>query len=283
MDTKDMLRKLIAVLAMIVPVCAVLAQTPVGEVKPGLVQHSAESRPLVVSQAMVGIPAALNKGTIYVGPLSAMPAVSGTGKVPLVLFMHGSSGLGLKAIAEWQNWLATLGIASMSPDSFALRGRLTYTSPVDKDTYEKIHALRASEIDLALQALREMPWADMSRLVLAGTSEGAVPVARYRGDGFIGRIIFSWSCEDNYFVHAHGTAIPQDQPTLNIISSTDPYFSPSNSWLGGSPSALGHCGAALKGNKKASIVLVPGAPHTVLMFDQAKGPVEGFLKGLFGR
>jgi hypothetical protein len=38
----------------------------------------------------------------------------------------------------------------------------------------------------------------------------------------------------------------------------------------------------LKDNKKASIVLIPGAPHTVLMFDQAKVPVEGFLRSLFG-
>ena len=125
-----------------------------------------------------------------------------------------------------------------------------------------------------------MPWVDTSQIVLAGTSEGSVPVARYTGTEFAGRIMFAWSCEENYFVSAHKTAIPDDQPTLNIISSTDPYFSPSNAWIG-NPQATGHCGAALKNNKKASIVLIPGGPHTVLTFPQAMGPVEGFLRNLF--
>ena len=49
----------------------------------------------------------------------------------------------------------------------------------------------------------------------------------------------------------------------------------------GNPKAIGHCGAILKNNKKASVVLIPGGPHTVLMFPQAKGPVEGFLKDIF--
>lgn len=273
---------LIALATACVLVAPAASQTPKGELKAGAVAHTTESRPLVVSQALVGVPSSLTRGAVYVGPLNAMPATLAPGKVPLVVFLHGSSGLGLPAIGEWQRWLATLGIATIAPDSFALKDRLTYSSPVDKDTYEKVHAMRASEIEIVLEAARKIPWVDTSRMVLAGTSEGAVPVARYRGDAFIGRIIFSWSCEDNYFVHSHATAIPDNQPTLNIISSTDPYFSRSNSWLGASPTALGHCGESLKGNKKASIVLVPGAPHTILMFDQAKAPVEGFLRGLFG-
>ena len=125
-----------------------------------------------------------------------------------------------------------------------------------------------------------MNWADKTKLVLAGTSEGSVPVARHTGNEFAGRILFAWACENNYFVTAHQTSIPNDQPTLNIISSTDPYFSPSNTWIG-NPQAVGHCGQILKNNKKASIVLIPGGPHTVLTFPQAKGPVEGFLKDLF--
>jgi hypothetical protein len=194
--------------------------------------------------------------------------------------MHGSSGLGLKAIAEWQQWLAKMGIASFAPNSFALKDRMTYTSPIDKDNYEKLHTFRATEIEITLKALLQMPWVDTSQIVLAGTSEGSVPVARYTGKEFAGRIMFAWSCEENYFVSAHKTAIPDDQPTLNIISSTDPYFSPSNAWIG-NPQATGHCGAALKNNKKASIVLIPGGPHTVLTFPQAMGLVEGFLRNLF--
>lgn len=258
---------------------SVWGQTPKGAIQPGALEHTAESRQALVSGAQVALPASLTQADIYFGPLKDAPSV-GTKQAPVVVFMHGSSGLGLKAIGEWQRWLAGMGIASVAPDSFGLKNRMTYSSPIDKVNYEKVHALRASEIGVTVQALRQLSWADPSKWVLAGTSEGAVPVARYAGKEFIGRILFAWGCEDNYFVESHQTAIPDDLPVLNIISSSDPYFSPSNSWIG-NPKAAGHCGAALKNNKKASIVLIPGGPHTVLMFTQAKGPVEGFLKDLF--
>lgn len=259
--------------------CALaFAQTPKGEIKAGPLVHTAESSAGLVNEAQVAFPASLVQGAIYVGPLKDAPKLS-SAKVPVVIFMHGSSGLGLKAIGEWQQWLASLGIASIAPNSFALKDRMTYSSPIDKETYEKLHAFRATEIDITLKALQQMSWADKSKIVLSGTSEGSVPVARYTGKEFAGRIMFAWSCEDNYFVTAHKTVIPDDQPTLNIISSTDPYFSPSNTWLGNAQ-AIGHCGALLKSNKKASIVLIPGGPHTVLTFPQAKGPVQSFLTDL---
>ena len=250
------------------------AQAPAGEVKGTETTHTAASARDVIQGAQIALPAAITGGQVYVGPLRSAPATQG--KAPVVVFMHGSSGLGLKAIGEWQQWLATLGIASLAPDSFALPNRLTYKSPVDKPVYERIHALRVSEIVLAAQAVQTLAWADPSRVVLAGTSEGATAVARYTGPEFAGRIVFSWSCEDNYFVESPKTALPQDKPVLNVMSSTDPFFSPSNSWLG-NPSATGHCGAALKANKLASIVLIPGAPHTLMNLPAARHPVEGFL------
>jgi hypothetical protein len=125
--------------------------------------------------------------------------------------------------------------------------------------------------------LRSTDWADSSRMVLAGTSEGAVAVARYAGAEFAGRIIYSWSCEDNYFVEKHDTAVLPQQPMLNVISATDPFFSPSNSWLGNS-GAKGHCGTALKEHKAASVVLIPGAPHTLINLAPARHATAGFLR-----
>jgi hypothetical protein len=200
--------------------------------------------------------------------------------VPVVVFLHGSSGLGLAAIGEWQRWLATQGIASIAPDSFALAGRLTYKSPVDKAVYERVHALRASEVAPTVAALAATAWADTSRLVLAGTSEGAVPVARHPGTGFRGRLMYAWSCEDNYFTTGHGTQLPPTQPVLNVISLTDPFFSQTNAWLG-NPQARGHCGAALQQHKNATVVLLAGAPHTLLMLPAARHATAGFLQDLF--
>ena len=178
------------------------------------------------------LPASVTGGAIYSGTFANSPKDTKT-KIPVVLFLHGSSGLELKAIGEWQLWLASMGVASIAPDSFALPDRITYKSLVGKCLYEKIHALRASEIPLALQALRSAPWADTSRLLLAGTSEGGPAVARYAGQEFAGSMLYSRSCENNYFVEGHRTA-DITQPVLNVMSATDVFFSPSNPWLGNS-------------------------------------------------
>ena len=110
-------------------------------------------------------------------------------------------------------------------------------------------------------------------------SEGAPAVARYTGGEFAGRILYSWSCENNYFVEQHRTAMPADRPVLNVMSSTDVFFSPSNAWLGNA-AAKGHCGDALAANKQASVVLIPGAPHTLLMLPPARHATEGFVRDL---
>lgn len=255
-----------------------LAADPQGEIKGGAVEHTRESSAAAVQRAAVVLPAEVTGGAVFVGRFHDAPRTSSR-KVPVVVFLHGSSGLGLKAIGEWQLWLATQGVASIAPDSFALPDRLTYKSPVDKTTYEKVHALREAEIGLAVAALKDVAWADSARLVLAGTSEGAVAVARHGGTEFAGRMIFSWSCEDNYFVTAPRTAVVIDQPVLNVISLSDPYFSQKNAWLGNAL-ATGNCGAAFIGSKRATIVLIADAPHTLLNLPAARTATAGFLRDL---
>lgn len=270
-----LLKKWIWTLALISPFA--WAQTaPTGEVKGTAAVHTAESARAVMDGAHLVLPASVTGGALYKGPLRDAP-VQVRERAPVVIFLHGSSGLGLKAIGEWQQWLAEMGIASVAPDSFALPDRITYKSPVPKDVYEKIHALRVSEISLAVAAVSAAPWADAKRMVLAGTSEGATAVARYKGSEFAGRMVFAWSCENNYFVQSHDTALPMDRPVLNIISLSDPFFSPANSWLG-NPAALGHCGAVLKDNKQATIVLIAGAPHTLINLPAARYTTAGFLR-----
>lgn len=251
------------------------AQTPVGSVQEGLSAHTPDSLRGLVQQASVGLPASVTGKDVFIGPFKDMPATRAV-KVPVVVFLHGSSGLGLPAIAQWQRWLAKLGYASIAPDSFALNSRLTYKSPVDTATYERIHALRLSEIAPVLEALKTQPWAQMQQLVLAGTSEGAVPVSRYAGAGFAAKIIYAWGCEKNYFVEQAKPSFDLKQPVLNIISAVDPFFSKTNGWLG-NDAALGHCGAALKNHPQAAIVLIPDAPHTLITLPAAQHATAGFL------
>jgi dienelactone hydrolase len=259
--------------------CLAQAQlAPGGEIKGTAFVHTESSARAAMETAAVVLPTQVTGGAVFSGLLKDAPKTAQR-KVPVVVFMHGSSGLGLKAIGEWQAWLATLGVASIAPNSFSLPDRITYKSPVDKETYEKIHQLRLSEVVLAVQAVKNQAWADSARMVLAGTSEGAVSVARYTGSDFVGRILYSWSCENNYFVQEHRTALPKDQPVLNVMSATDVFFSSSNAWLGNTK-PLGHCGDALKDNKTASVTLIPGAPHTLLMLPAAQHATAGFVRDL---
>lgn len=271
--------KLILALVLSSLLPSAFAQAPDGEVKGNAYTHTAASSKEVIQNSQVSVPAVYNNGQEYFGKFRDAPS-DVKGNIPIVIFMHGSSGLGLKAIEEWQHWLSKLGVASIAPDSFVLPDRITYKSPVSKEVYEKIHALRASEIQLAIQALKNIQWVDKSRIVLAGTSEGGTAVARYDGSELAGRIIFSWSCENNYFVTSPITAVPLGQPVLNVISANDPFFSPSNKWLGNNE-ALGHCANALKDHKNSSIVLIPGAPHTLINLRAARQPVEKFLLDIF--
>ena len=250
--------------------------TPVGEVKGSGWEHTPTTLAATVQQADLVIPAAATGGAMFVGKFRDAPALK-SAKIPVVLFLHGSSGLGLKAISEWQQWLARAGVASVAPDSFSLPDHVTYKSPISKAEYERMHALRASEIAPMLAALKALPWVDGARIVLAGTSEDSVPVARYRGTEFAARMLFAWSCEPNYFVVEPHNAFEANKPVLNVISATGPFFSPSNSWLGNA-SAKGHCADALKELKRASVALIPGAPHTLLNLPAVRDITSGFLK-----
>lgn len=258
----------------------VQAPAPQGEVKGSAWQHSAASLRAAVHQGRLVLPPAAAGGAVYVGPWDGAPAATGP-RVPLVVFLHGSSGLGLAAIEAWQRSLAQMGVASLAPDSFTLPDRITYKSPVSREVYEQVHALRMAEAVAALDLVRASPRVDPSRIVLAGTSEGATSVARYTGPGVIGRLIYAWSCEDNYFVAQARNHLPPSQPVLNVISVTDPFFSPNNAWLG-KPGAQGHCGAALSGHKQSQVVLVPDAPHTLLTLPQTQQATAAFLKSVLG-
>jgi dienelactone hydrolase len=251
-------------------------QTPAGSVKGTAFAHDTTSRQRLLANANVALPASVTGDAVFFGKSTDAPATAGR-RAPVVVFLHGSSGLGLKAIEDWQRWLAGLGIASMAPDSFALPNRVTYESPIDRDTYERVHALRAAEIAAVSDAVTSVPWADATRMVLAGTSEGAVAVARHGGAEYRGRIVYSWSCEDNYFVKAHATSAVPGQPVLNVMSTTDPYFSPSNAWLGNA-AAKGHCATALAPVKDVTVVLIAGAPHTLINLPAARDATEGFLR-----
>jgi dienelactone hydrolase len=237
-----------------------------------------------IRNADVALPAGVAGAGVFQGKFEAIPAAASQNarRVALVIFLHGSSGLN-DNIRSFQKWLAEdLGIASIAPDSFAVPGRITYTSPVAKDIYEQVHALREAEIGAALDATAKLPWVDDSKLFLAGTSEGAVSVARWKGREFAGRLIYAWSCENNYHVDQPRNGFGPQDAVLNVISGDDPYFSPKNEWNKGYP-IKGHCADALKDDRSAQVVLIPNAPHTLFNLPAARSLTAGFIGPLAGK
>lgn len=238
-------------------------------------QHTPQSLAASWDKAFVVLPRPLDGA--FEGVLQDVPKMLAPKSIPLVVFLHGSSGFN-PAIRELARFFAGLGVGFLAPDSFQLPDRMTYTSPIARDEYEKVHAMRLAELNNAVDHLPSLPWFS-GQFIIAGTSEGGVSAARYHTRENYreqGRILFSWSCEDNYHVVAHRTDIPNDMPVLNIMSATDKFFSPANSYLD-NPHALGYAGKALAKNSQASIVLIPGAPHTLLNLPQAHDAERAFL------
>lgn len=257
-----------------------MCEAAAGCVTGAAVAHTPASLAAMIAQASLALPARVTGGAPFLGLWRDAPRARA--RVPVVLFLHGSSGLALPAVAEWQAWIAELGYASVAPDSFALPGRLAYRSPVDVDVYERIHALRASEIAPTLAALRDAPWADATRVALAGSSEGGPATARCDDPAFVARIVYAWSCEDNYFVRRHATRVLADQPILNVMGGRDAFFAPGQPFLG-NPQALGHAGSTFADARRATVTLIPGAPHTILNTPQAKAATRAFLEDAFRR
>lgn len=252
---------LVACLASVLTAAAALAADQPGDIKGKTLEPTPENLAATWAGASLVLPAAMAGGHRWQGLASAAPEVAG--KAPLVVLLHGSSGVA-PAIKDFQIWLAdALGLASVAPDSLAIPDRLTYTSPVSVDIYERVHTLRLAELEYALNASKSWAWVDPARIVIAGTSEGSVAVSRYAGPVSTARLIYSWSCEANYFVDRPRPGFGPEEPVFNAISARDPYFSPSNPW-NKDYAVTGDCGGALKGNPHAAVLVVDANVHTIL-------------------
>ncbi|MGJ4926701.1 hypothetical protein ACQR1I_01750 [Bradyrhizobium sp. HKCCYLS2038] len=267
-------RYVLAAAALLLATSAPAADKP-GDIKGTVLEPSPENLALTWAKANLVLPATLAGGRRWEGHAEDAPDVIGI--APLVVVMHGSSGVA-PAIKEFQAWLADeLGAASVAPDSLAIPDRLTYTSPVDVATYERVHDLRLAELQNALKASRDWSWVDRLRVVLAGTSEGAVAVGRYAGKDAAARLIYSWSCEDNYFVTSPRLGIGPKEPVLNVISARDPYFSAVNPW-NKDRAVTGSCAAALKDDPKAEVMVVDADVHTILNRPDVRERTGRFLR-----
>ena len=131
---------------------AMSADVPQGTIKGKAWVQTDRTMAEAMAQSWTVLPASVTGDKTYEGTNIRAPETKG--KAPAVIFVHGSGGINPQIKAFQKRLADELGIASFTADSFQLPDRMTYTSPIDPMDYEKIHALRASELTAAVEFRR---------------------------------------------------------------------------------------------------------------------------------
>jgi dienelactone hydrolase len=208
--------------------------------------------------ALVSIPKEMTiDGSRCVGTFASkknrkcLEKISRDRKHPLVLFMHGCTGIRGTHRQIITNF-RSLGYAVIAPDSFTRLGRKADCKPAGRKRFTI--SLRTDEIRYALTQIPKLDWADQSRLVLAGFSEGGNTVAEYGGeDAFVGYIVMGWDCR-------HG--LYPSGPVLAIQGARD-------------PQKKGVCSVGFR--KNSDSIIVPRAKHDVSSYPETMAALRKFL------
>ncbi len=168
-------------------------------------------------------------------------------KRPVVVYLHGCTGLYWNEGPSLFRDLAERGYVVVAPDSFARNYRPQQCGAQNRWTA----AARFAEIRFAREQLRKLGWADQRYIFLAGGSEGGYYAGAYGGGDFKGRIIMSAPC----WVGAGDMS-----NTLAVWSRRDP-------WMRGT-----NCARA---DRK---VVLDSAEHNVLLLEETADAVRSFLQ-----
>jgi dienelactone hydrolase len=192
--------------------------------------------------------------------------------LPVVIFMHGCTGITGNHDLRWGHYLKGLGFITVLPDSMARPGRRSNCDPRAKRLgfFPQAHAMRQEEIRYAVEQIRKSSWADAGNVFLMGHSEGGSAAARNRLGGFRGVIISAWSCTHARNPGFDGIFAPPDTPVLTLEWSHDP-------WRVGTP-AEGSCANRFGKRKNARQVLFSGGEHDTYHQSEAREAVAQFLK-----
>jgi dienelactone hydrolase len=187
----------------------------------------------------------------------------------VVLYMHGCAGL-TQAERHFLELFRDLGYVVVAPNSFGReRPRADCAYRADK---RDIINLRMQEIDYALARIKQWPWIDERRLVLAGFSEGGVTTALYAEDRFAARIILGWHCvaAGSWWTGIRGSS---RTPVLSVLGAKDEYLL--NAY------AQGHCGEFMNGRPGSRSLILPHAGHQVVYEPETRQAIEQFLGQAF--
>lgn len=202
----------------------------------------------------------------------------GGGKLPVVVYLHGCSGIWEGTHARLR-FLAMNGFVAVAPASFA---RLKYPRSCDAAAhqgglYRGTLRMRQSDAGHALEEVRKLPFADTGRIVLMGLSQGAIITATFKADTpaqrVAARVIEGWTCNAGWFEYARVNA-PEDEPVLALLGADDPWFR--------HPPTRGSCDVFLSRTNGSRSVIYREPPlagaHELLDHPEPRAEVLRFLK-----
>ncbi len=199
-----------------------------------------------------------------------LDALSQGDRQPVVLYLHGCTGIGNFTFFET---LASAGYIVIAPDSMARRFRPLQCEPESRIGGFNlfVYDFRQAEIGYALERLSQLEAVDADNLYLVGTSEGGVAAALYHGDEFRARVIAQWTCTG--VPRVRGIAAPLETPILAIVRADDPWYDSTRA-----PDQEGDCGAFMHNRPRSrSIVLERGEGHDVFADPNSVRLILGFL------
>ena len=144
--------------------------------------------------------------------------------LPLVIYLHGCTGITSSHDRRWAKFLSEQGYAVIMPDSFAREGRRSVCDPqthsFDRRRFPEVYDYRHAEITYSLERAQQLAWVDPTRIYVMGHSEGAYAVSKHGLDGARAAIISGHTCGGP---RGH-LVVNREIPLLNILFARDPWF-----------------------------------------------------------
>lgn len=184
-------------------------------------------------------------------------------KWPLVIFVHGCAGQN----AGYQQFLKSIGYASISPSSFSRPGRKAVCK--GEPGKQTILEMRKAEAKYAFHQARKFHWVDSERIILMGQSEGGKTVATYAGSEFKAHIILGWTCNNRWHGWQDGIWAPANTPVLSVSGTRDRFIN---------QSTRGNCGTRFGNRPDSRAVVIENGGHNVIAYPEAREAIAEFLK-----
>lgn len=197
------------------------------------------------------------------------------GSLPVVVYMHGCSGLDTLSHAT-ALLLVERGYAVVQPNSYARQRKPDSCKPALYlgGLHRGVLPWRHAEASHAIRTLRGEPWVDQSQVYLMGLSEGAITTATYAGEPVTARVVEGWTCHAGWHEY-RGLNARQDEAVLSLLGVDDPWFL--------QPELRGNCGVFMD-NPDSRMVLFQGPHilkdyHYLLWHPSAQRALFEFLEG----